>query len=880
MGLAAEDTTSNTSLPPMLAAYLDYKSKYPDCLLLCQVGDFYEVFFEDAITVSKTLNLTLTSRDKHSPQPIPMCGVPIAVVDGYLNRLVAAGFSVAVVSQRGTAEGVKGMVPRFLERIVTPGVQVLGDAAAGGDPRVGAIVAQNGSFALAFTNVTSGVIFVREDLSRDDLLADVSRAGVNEVVVPAIVDSVKMDRRIGWVRTLSAMLGERGVKFRSMSGSSAGDSGLSALIGAASVSALGKRAASFLKEYVDETTAQRNAPFERLQVYSWDQQLALDAATRRTLELTNNASDGSERNTLYSTINLTQTPGGARLLRRWMLAPSRSLADITERQSRTEALLCDEVTQGVLHAALRQVADIERIATRIALQAVTPRELAALRDSLISSHQIGLALAACPAFAGLAQRCGQGIELGSWLAEWLMDQPAPVIGEGGMVIAEGKDEVLDRARALERDGHGLLAKLESSERTRTGVATLKIKFNNQLGYYFEVTKAHAEKLPSDFQRRQSTTSGERFFSQELKSLEQELFSASGKARTRELELFGALVTQLLPRVTQLRDSGQAVSEVDVFVCFARLARERGWVKPELIDDSMDLVVEAGRHPVLEQILAEKFIPNGVTFSQDRCALLVTGPNMGGKSTFLRQIAHLTILAQIGSFVPARRMRLGIVDGVFARLGASDNLAEGDSTFMVEMREAALICSAAGKHSLVVIDEIGRGTATADGRALAQAILEWLVVQVNCRVLFATHFHELTDLPQLYSKMANVSVGSVERDGIVHFTHEIVSGPANRSYGIEVAGHAGLPTALLARARELLAVHDAEKRTGSSHGDRSQRQLSIFDAVSSAALSPPPGRHVSPQHAKLAARVKSVVLNETTPMQALGVLDELQRILHE
>ncbi len=881
MGLPAEATIPNGSLPPMLTAYLEYKSKYPDCLLLCQVGDFYEVFFADAVTVAKTLNLTLTSRDKNSPNPIPMCGVPIGVVDGYLNRLVAAGFSVAVVSQRGTAEGIKGMVPRYLERIVTPGVQVLGEGVTGNDPRVGALVSHGtGVFALAFTNVTSGVILVRDELSRDELIADISRAGLNEVIVPALIENVKMDRRIGWIRSLVALVGERGVKFRSQSSTNASASGVAGLNGSASVGVQGKRAAALLMEYVDETTAQRNAPFERLQVYSWDEQLALDAGTRRTLEIITNATDGSERNTLFSVMNLTRSSGGARLLKRWLLAPSRSLAEITARQSRTTLFVVDEIKLTRIQGYLSAVADVERIATRIALKAVTPRELGALRDSLLAAKQIASELKTSETFGELSSLVEGGSDLGLHLEKWLVEEPAVAIGEGGCVIAAGLDPALDKARALVKDGHSMLVALELRQREATKISNLKIKFNNQLGYFFEVTKSQAEKLSPEFQRRQSTVSGERFFNQELKALEQELFSASSKSRTRELELFAELIEVLSPRVGDLREIGRALSEVDVYTCFAQLARERGWVKPDVLAETTELSIDGGRHPVLESILVERFIPNGLRLDQSRLALLVTGPNMGGKSTYLRQVAQLTILAQVGSFVPATRMRVGVVDGVYARLGASDNLAEGDSTFMVEMREAALICAAATSKSLVVIDEIGRGTATADGRALAQSILEWLLVQIKCRVLFATHFHELTDLPQLYSQLGNVSVGSLERDGVVHFTHEIVEGPANRSYGVEVASHAGLPTALLNRARELLAAGtespgDANKR------DKRQdpRQLLIFEPISLPSGVVAGSAH-NPSHAKLIERLKTLTLTETTPIQALTVLDELQRMLHD
>jgi DNA mismatch repair protein MutS len=560
---------------------------------------------------------------------------------------------------------------------------------------------------------------------------------------------------------------------------------------------------------------------------------------------------------------------------------------------------------------LRSVSDVERIATRIALRAATPRELAALRDSLSHGAAIGGRLKGASAFSGLVARCvldrdsvpaalaSEGVT--AHLERWLVDSPAATIGDGAEVIRGGQDEELDRYRALEKNGHGVLAQLESAVRARTGISSLKVKFNNQLGYFFEVGKSHAEKLTSDeFQRRQSTTSGERFFTAELKSLEQELFSASGKARAREQALFSELLERLVPLVSALRGIAQAVSEVDLFASLAQLARERGWVKPEVlptrIDQRNELLIESGRHPILEEVLTDRFIPNTVMIDEDRQALIVTGPNMGGKSTYLRQIAQLVILAQIGSFVPAARMRMTVVDGVFARLGASDNLAEGDSTFMVEMRETALICAAATANSLVVIDEIGRGTATADGRALAQAILEWLVVQVKARVLFATHFHELTALASVYPTIHNVSVGAVERDGVVHFTHSIVDGPANRSYGIEVASHAGLPGALLARARELLngqlvgGDREAPSPAANQSPGAKQMQLSIFEPIGLGNLGMTGARSVSGDmasstktailHSGVIKRVQELSISELTPLQALTILDELQRNLHE
>lgn len=817
----------SATMPPMLQDYLRYKDEYPDALLLFQVGDFYEVFFDDACIVARTLNLTLTSRDKNAAEPIPMCGVPIGVVDGYLDRLVTQGFSVAVVSQVGPVPQ-KGMVERRLERIVTPGIRILGEASKS-QSIVGAIYFEGQEASIAFSDVQTGRISIKEGIALELIAAKVSECSITECVVFQPGGDESIDRRLTWVRQIEALV-KSPVKLRARVDTSR-EHRYSAIVGMTKLARMGRRAAGLLLSYIEETTIAVEKLINEISLAQDHQILQMDPTTRANLELVTSQHGGGKEGSLYGFLDHTRSPMGSRLLRSWLVAPLRSSALIAQRNDIVEAFTEQSGLRHSVRRLLERSPDMERLAARIELGVVSPRELSTLRDLLILQPRFEELLNGAlssklswliDALKTTLQGCNQ---LSQALQDFLVDEPPRFVSDG-QVVKEGVSTQLDELRSIQLDGKGWITQFEQSERQRTGISSLKVKFHRILGYFIEVTNTHASKVPSDYIRRQATANAERFTMPSLKEREKLVVGAEAKILALEEQLYKEFRESLKVHCSSLRSLASVIAELDVLATFAEIAVRDSFVRP-IIDESYNLEILNGRHPLLAHILGPQFVPNSVAFqqSQHRCFLL-TGPNMGGKSTFLRQIGLITILSQIGAFVPAERATIGLVDRVFARLGASDNLLEGESTFMVEMREAAVILANATPQSLVLIDEIGRGTSTADGEALAQAILEWVVYKAQSRTLFATHFRKLTALADNSSSynssfdevpvepvttqvsarvapIANISVGSVEYEGEVVFTHSIQSGPANASYGVEVARMAGLPDPLIARARELI-----------------------------------------------------------------------------
>ncbi|MDC0357928.1 DNA mismatch repair protein MutS [Oligoflexia bacterium] len=874
--------TQSKTLPPMLTQYLEYKQRYSDCLLLFQVGDFYELFFEDAVTVARTLNLTLTSRDKNSVKPVPMCGVPVAVVDGYADRLVDVGFSVALVSQCSSVQNGKGMVDRKLDRIITPGIRLFGNSVDQATTGLvaGVYIDSENEVGIAFSEVQTGAIFVREGITIRALHTELLRAGPTEVVLPRSVEGKQLNRRQSWVRELDAITHETNVKFRpdSYVETSVSDQrDFSALQGYSALSVVARKAVRLLINYVDETTVDATVSYSSVVVKSYEHALSIDATTRKNLDLVKAAKDNCERGSLLGFLNCTCTGGGYRLLRQWILSPLTEKQKIDLRLDAVATLKNTPEVRDTLQGLLKYLADIERIAARIELGIASPRELGALRDSIQKLPLFSEALEACLGQEVLEQdellkdlKTALSIpeNLVERLSATLTESPPAVFSEGGIIKA-GFNTELDRLRLIRKSGRSWIAELERQERERTGITSLKIKFNNVLGYFIEVTKANIKKVPENYIRRQTMVNAERFFTEELKKQEDELLNARAKQIELERSLFAALQDELVKFTPELRRIHKSISELDVLVSFAILAEKEDLVRPT-ISTNADLNIEAGRHPILAALLKGRFIANALHMEAGgKNSVIITGPNMGGKSTYLRQAALIVIMAQIGSFVPARAAQIGIVDKIFARLGASDDLSEGESTFMVEMREASHILSNATERSLVLIDEIGRGTATADGLAIAQAILEWVILKAQCRTLFATHFHELTGLEELYPPVLNLSVGSVDHEGEVIFTHEIKAGAASRSYGIEVAKLAGLPAALLKRARALLVVIAKQQEELGTGGGA---QISLFDANPGIAYSEPKDYSCLQE---LKRSLEKVNINNMSPIEALNFLDKIK-----
>ncbi len=886
------------NISPMLTQYLEYKAKYPDALLLFQVGDFYELFFDDAVTVSRSLNLTLTSRDKNSPDPVPMAGVPIASVETYVTRLIALGFSVAIVSQSSKPIKGRAAVERKLERIVTPGVQVL---CAEGDARqrlLATVVfdpqgSSQSEVGVAYCDVNNGEVWTREGLNQVSLTAELAKISPAEVILPKSINGSTIDRRLALVRELERALGNQTIKFRGESylQTDTGARKSSEIEGFLALSPLLRKTARLLINYVDEVTVGRTLGIRKISPQARQQSLGIDAVTRRTLELTENSRDGSARGTLFSYLDCTRSVGGARLLRSWLLNPLVNKSEIEARQDLVKIFLEAVNLRGRLAEALKSVCDIERVVTRLELGVVSPRELAALRESLDSAQliaqqlsgevnaQIGERLSALIASLTTIKAARENLNI-------LAQSPPFTLTEGG-IIAEGINAELDRLRVIKRDGRGFLNQLESSERIKSGINSLKIKYNGVLGYFFEVTQSNLSKIPSYFIRRQSTANCERFTTDELRNREAELLNAESRQIELERQLFADFRDAYKLHAPTLRDAAQALAKLDAVLSLAHVAERDGLVCPSILE-SCALVINEGKHPVVSVVKGAEFIPNSLDLTAKHFAI-VSGPNMGGKSTYLRQTGLIVIMAQMGSFVPAKSAEIGIVDQIFSRMGASDDLSEGESTFMVEMREVSNIVAHATERSLVLVDEVGRGTATADGLAIAQAILEWLVSKTHSRSLFATHFHELTELEGQSDRgsdgqrdrhsdgqcenqcgdIQNLSVGAIERAGEVTFTHQIKAGPANKSYGLEVAKLAGLPPGLLVRAKQLL---NGMKHVGNTSG--ASRQLSIFSTAVMEPVTCEPSDYKSLK--SLESSLREVNINELSPIQALNYLYELKK----
>ena len=884
-------------LPPMLQLYREYKQRYPDALLFFQVGDFYELFFEDAVQVAELLELTLTSRDKNSPDPIPMCGVPLGVVDTYASRLLAHGLSVAIVSQFED-KSQKGGIGRKLERILTPGVRILDHSAEHGIESILATVALNphGEAAISFSDVQSGVIWVVDELREETLPRELLKVAPTELLLPKVVEGKALTRRSAWVRRLEQLAaGTSVVSFQNYTvGPGATERReLAALPGFTASSVLARQAVRMLVNYVDHSTVEAHVQFSAIRRHVEWEVMSIDATTRANLELLRNSKDGQKRGTLFSVLDRSLTPGGTRLLQRWITAPLIQVDLIQSRQILVQFLLEQLQLREQARSQLRAISDIERLATRCELGVISPREMAALRDSLRAAlelrklaQQVDLKTFSIKSLSNVLVEAWQAfgdllnvpVDLLEKLSHALEDSPSVSLNSGG-VIRAGYSSELDRVLDIKKHGKSWIAALEAEEREKTGISSLKVKFNKVFGYFIEVTKSNLDKVPESYLRKQTIANGERYITPELKEREEEVLGAESKQLAIERELFEALRKDTLAFTSEIKAIAGALSEFDVLLGFAELAEREQLVRPE-VTESSDFEIIAGRHPVLMQSLRSEFVPNSLRFGTDseRCVVL-TGPNMGGKSTYLRQAALIAVMAQLGSFVPAESAKIGIVDKVFARIGASDDIHEGESTFMVEMREASNIIRTASKNSLVLIDEIGRGTATADGLVLAHAILEWIIDEIGCRTLFATHFHELTLLAEQSASVVNLSVGSVEHEGQVLFTHKICEGPANRSYGLEVARLAGLPIALVKRAARLLAALDEEQRLARSESTQDTRQLSLFAAALTTDSKQAAQESAVPEDyeklSKLKERLDYTDLDETSPRAALELLYELR-----
>lgn len=869
------DSNPKTSSPkstaehtPLMKQFFAAKSEYPDLLLFFRMGDFYELFYDDARKAARLLDITLTQRGSSGGAPIPMAGVPVHAYEGYLARLVALGESVAICEQIGDPALAKGLVERKVVRVVTPGTvtdEALLDERR--DTLLMAIARNKHGYGLAWADLAGGRFLVNEVDSEDALEAELARLEPAELLVPDedqwpefLRERRGVRRRAPWL--FDADSGRRQLlnffQLHDLTGFGIDDKPRATA------------AAGALLGYVEETQKQRLPHLTAIAMETAAEAIAMNAATRRHLELDTRV-DGDTRNTLLGVLDSTVTPMGGRLLRRWLHRPLR-LREVLVQRHHAVGTLIDRGADADLRDAFRALGDIERILTRVALRSARPRDFSTLRDGLglLPTVRTILAPLDSPRLAALAAELGQHDEIAHLLASAIAEQPPLKLSDGG-VIAADYDAELDELRRLSTHADQFLIDLEARERASSGIATLKVGYNRVHGYYIEISKGQAEKAPVHYTRRQTLTNAERYITEELKNFEDKVLSARERALSREKLLYEALLDTLGDRLEPLKRAAAALSELDVLAGFAERAQALDWAQPEL-ETAPCLRIERGRHPVVEAVREQPFEPNDLDLHPDRRMLVITGPNMGGKSTYMRQNALIVLLAHIGSYVPATRAVIGPIDRILTRIGAGDDLARGQSTFMVEMAETSYILHHASAQSLVLMDEIGRGTSTYDGLALADAVARHLAHHNRCYTLFATHYFELTALADESveggaSGIANVHLDAVEHGDKLVFMHAVKDGPANRSFGLQVAALAGLPKATVAQARRRLA--ELEQRGGESHASQmapqaldAPQQFGLFAAAPSAAQD----------------ALAALDPDELTPKQALEALYRLKSLL--
>jgi len=844
---------------PMMQQYLRIKADFPDTLVFYRMGDFYELFFDDARKANRLLDITLTARGQSGGEPIPMAGVPVVSVDGYLAKLIRMGEAVAICEQIGDVATAKGPVERKVVRVVTPGTvtdtELLADKS---DALLLAVAKQGKGFGLAWLALTRGELGLTE-CSEAELGAWLARLAPAEVLVdrdqvPAALQQarVTVTHRPAW--QFDSALGARKLceqlRVASLAGFNAQD------LRAA------QAAAAALLSFAEHTQGQALAHVRRLSVQRASDLLTLPPTTHRNLELTQTLR-GEDAPTLLSLIDTCRTGMGSRALRHWLTHPLRERRAATQRHDAIEALLAARLSE--LRDALRGISDVERITARIALRQVRPRELTGLRATLqaLPALRAQLPLGEATLLDMLGEALTPPDEILALLGAAIAAEPAVLLRDGG-VIAPGFDAELDELRGIGENCDAYLIELEARERARTGITNLRVQFNKVHGFYIEVTQGQAGKVPADYQRRQTLKNAERFITPELKSFEDKALSAQDRALAREKWLYEQLLDGLQAHLEPLSALARALAALDALAALAERASSLGWCRPEFVREPC-IRIEAGRHPVVEARLLEtagsNFMANDCKLDALQKMLVITGPNMGGKSTFMRQVALIALLAAMGSFVPARACRLGPIDAIHTRIGAADDLANAQSTFMLEMVEAAAIIHGATEHSLVLMDEIGRGTSTFDGLALASAIASHLHDRTKAFTLFATHYFELTELPVKHERALNMHVSAAESGDDIVFLHELQPGPASRSYGVQVARLAGMPANLLRQARATLEALEASKHAADA-------QIDLFAA---------PPAPASAEPSRLDAAVAALEPDMLSPKEALAALYELKNL---
>lgn len=828
--------TTDTATPysqhtPMMRQYLTIKSQYPDLLVFYRMGDFYELFFDDAKKAAELLNLTLTARGKSNDQPIPMAGVPFHAADNYLAKLVKLGESVAICEQVGDVGASKGPVERAVTRIITPGTisdEVLLDATQ--DSVLLAIFETDQTFAIATLDITNGEFLMDACSCLNTLLAEIERIHPKEILLretSTLADKLDSQYAIQY-RPEWDFDGTSGQQQLCQQFQTKDLQGFGILH-----QPHGLCAAGALLQYVKYTQRQTLPHIQRLRLASHHDTVMIDATTRKNLELVTNT-QGGESNTLLSVIDHTKTAMGKRQLRRWLQQPMRDKDTLQQRHSAIDCIMqAHQYTS--LQEALQPIADCERILTRVALRSARPRDIIGLRNTLHALPAIKAIVQPMKQayLNSLFDQLGHHPKLHQLLDQAIIDNPPTVIRDGG-VIAPGFDEELDTLRALSTDQTDFLLQLEQQEKERTQLSSLKVGYNRVHGFYIEISRAQSEKAPVEYQRRQTLKNTERFITPELKVHEDKVLSSQSRALAREKQLYEQLLDDIASHLEKLQRMANALSTLDILSNFAERAMTLQLTKPQFVDTPC-VHIEGGRHCVVEAASSEPFVPNDTELNAQSRMLMITGPNMGGKSTYMRQTALITLLAYTGCFVPATLAVLGPIDRIFTRIGASDDMASGRSTFMVEMTETANILHNATEHSLVLMDEIGRGTSTFDGLSLAFATARYLVEQIKAMTLFATHYFELTQLAEQQSAVVNVHLDATEHNDHVVFLHRVKPGPASQSYGLQVAKLAGIPQPVIEHAKVQLQQLEEHSLQRPSMTAELPQQKELFSAPSHPAV---------------------------------------------
>jgi DNA mismatch repair protein MutS len=848
-------------MTPVMRQYFAAKQEHPGCLLFFRLGDFFELFYDDAIRAAEDLEITLTKRRDRTGNPIPMCGVPAHSADGYLAKLLKKGHRVAICDQVEDPKQARKLVKREVVRVLSPGTTSdLNLLNAGENNYLAAVHSEDSAAGLAYVDISTGEFRAIELAPRE--LGDMLQSlGVKELLraeaEPGLGLQFDGDRREHrytvtgidpWVfdfeyaeRQLLDMYGLHSLDGLGISGHP-----------------LAVAAAGALLHYLRETQRSALAHLDRPKYVQQADWMMLDPVTIRHLEVFDSLYQQA-RTTLLYTLDRTATPMGARLQRSWLLRPSLDLEEIEQRLEGVESLCTDTIIRSEMQSELKQLHDIERLVARVTLGSASPRDLYNLGSSLRRIPQLRAFTGELPGrrAAALLERMDALEDVAEQISATIAEQPSAAVGDGN-AVAEGFDNELDELRAIQRDSRTFIAGLELRERRATGIESLKVKFNNVFGFFIEVSKSNLSKVPEHYERKQTLVNAERFATTELKELEAKVLAAETQIAEKEAVIFHGLLQDVAAQARRIRASASAIAEIDVLRGLAEVAVERSYSRPRFTSTG-EIQIRGGRHPVVERVLEEEhgegFIENDVHLDDDEKLLaLITGPNMGGKSTYLRQTALIAIMAQSGSFVPARSASLPLIDRIFTRIGASDNLAQGRSTFMVEMTETAQILNSATNRSLVLLDEIGRGTSTYDGLAIAWAVAEYILGTVRAKTLFATHYHELTTLPNARKGVVNLHVSAKQSGEQLVFFHRIEPGNADRSYGIEVARLAGLPPEVVVRAGEVLAHHEQ------------------FDSAPRDAPPPSAAKPTSPEDS-IIAEFRTIDVDRVSPFEALSLLHD-------